>query len=100
MKLSLNKILICIIIFLFIVILGVTIGGFISRKASPGKNLRTADPEPTVKELESLNKRSDTKIAAYTGIGRIRTVTAAEDNGSKRADVDGSATPIVITPWF
>ena len=100
MKLSLNKILICIIIFLFIVILGVTIGGFISRKASPGKNLRTADSEPTVKELESLNKRSDTKIAAYTGIGRIRTVTAAEDNGSKGADVDGSATPIVITPWF
>ena len=100
MKLSLNKILVYIIIFLFLVILGVTIGGLISRKARPGKNLRTADPEPTVKELESLNKRSDTKIAAYTGIGRIRTVTAAEKNSGNGADVDGSATPIVITPWF
>lgn len=100
MKLSLNKILVYIIIFLFLVILGVTIGGLISRKARPGKNLRTADPEPTVKELESLNKRSDTKIAAYTGIGRIRTVTAAEKNSGNGADVDGSATPIVVTPWF
>lgn len=100
MKLSLNKILVYIIIFLFLVILGVTIGGLISRKAKPGKNLRTADPEPTVKELESLNKRSDTKIAAYTGIGRIRTVTAAEKNSGNGADVEGSATPIVVTPWF
>ena len=101
MKLSLNRILIYIIIFLFLVILGVTIGGLISRKAAPGKNLRTADPEPTVKELESLNKRSNTKIAAYTGIGRIRTVTAAEADDSKNSYDDGaSATPIVITPWF
>ena len=100
MKLSLNKILVYIIIFLFLVILGVTIGGLISRKARPGKNLRTADPEPTVKELESLNKRSDTKIAAYTGIGRIRTVTAAEAASGKKTENDGSATPIVITPWF
>lgn len=99
MKLSLNKILICIIVFLFIMILGVTIGGFISRKASPGKNLRTADPEPTVKELESLNKRSDTKIAAYTGIGRIRTVTAVDTSNGDNSDAE-SATPIVITPWF
>ena len=103
MKLSLNRILIYIIIFLFLVILSVTIGGLISRKAAPGKNLRTADPEPTVKELESLNKRSNTKIAAYTGIGRIRTVTAADTSGN---DNNGdspnaeTATPIVITPWF
>ena len=111
MKFSLNKILIYIIIFLFIVILGITIGGLISKKASPGKNLRTADPEPTVKEIESLNKRSNTKIAAYTGIGRIRTVTAADtgDNGdtpgaANSANGDNpnvsTATPIVITPWF
>ena len=103
MKLSLNKILICIIVILFILIAGVTIGGMITKKASPGKNLRTADPEPTVKELESLNKRSDTKIAAYTGIDRIRTVTASDtsDNGDNgdRPDAE-TATPIVITPWF
>ena len=99
MKLSLNKILICIIVILFILIAGVTIGGMITKKASPGKNLRTADPEPTVKELESLNKRSDTKIAAYTGIGRIRTVTAVDNSNGDSPDAE-SATPIVITPWF
>ena len=103
MKLSLNKILIIIIITLFVLILGITAGGFISKKAKPGKNLRTADPEPTVKELESLNKRSGDKLAAYTGIGRIRTVTAsANDTGIQSADKDSETgvTPIVITPWF
>lgn len=102
MKLTLNKILVYIIIFLFLVILGVTIGGLISRKARPGKNLRTADPEPTIKELESLNKRSGTKIAAYTGIGRIRTVTAADTSDNDNGDSPNAetATPIVITPWF
>ncbi|MBO4857407.1 MAG: flagellar basal body-associated FliL family protein [Treponema sp.] len=103
MKLSLNKILIIIIITLFVLILGITAGGFISKKAKPGKNLRTADPEPTVKELESLNKRSGDKLAAYTGIGRIRTVTASADStGTQTADKDSGTgvTPIVITPWF
>ena len=105
MKLSLNKILIIIIIALFVLILGITAGGFITKKATPGKNLRTADPEPTVKELESLNKRSGDKLAAYTGIGRIRTVTASTDNdntGTQTADKNNETgvTPIVITPWF
>lgn len=105
MKLSLNKILIIIIIALFVLILGITAGGFITKKAKPGKNLRTADPEPTVKELESLNKRSGDKLAAYTGIGRIRTVTAGTENtgaGTQTSDKESEdgVTPIVITPWF
>ena len=103
MKLSLNKILIIIIIALFVVILSVTTVGLATKNAKPGKNLRTADPEPTVKELESLNKRSGDKLAAYTGIGRIRTVTASADNtGTQTADKNGEngVTPIVITPWF
>ena len=93
MKLSLNKILIIIIIALFVVILSVTTVGLATKNAKPGKNLRTADPEPTVKELESLNKRSGDKLAAYTGIGRIRTVTAPSEDKE-------TVTPIVITPWF
>ena len=100
MNLSLNRILIIIIISLCLLISGVTTGGLLSKKASFGKNLRNADPEPTVKELESLNKHSENKVAAYTGIGRIRTSTLAEKNSGSGTDDGGSAVPIVITPWF
>lgn len=84
-----NKILLIIIFILLVIILGGTIIGFVSKKAYPGKNLRQSDPLPTEKEIENLNKHSNSKIAAYTGLGRIRTVTNGE-NG----------TPIVITPWL
>lgn len=88
-------ILISIIGTLILVILFGTIIGFASKKAIPGKNLRDDDPAPTAREIENLNKHSDSRIAAYTGLGSIRCITApAEDD---EADI---GTALVITPWL
>ncbi len=98
MKLSLKLsktdiILYSIITALVLVILLGTIIGFASKKAEPGKNLRDADPAPTVREIENLNKHSDSKIAAYTGLGTIRCLTAPQDE-------EDIGTAVVITPWL
>lgn len=93
MKFSLNRILILIILFLALVIGIVTGVAFATKKAAPGTELRTIDPEPTPKEIKNLNKYSSNQLAAYTGIGRIRTITLAEDDSDF-----GCA--IVVTPWF
>lgn len=77
-----------------IILLG-TVIGLATKKAFPGKNLRNADPEPTTREIENLNKHSDSPIAAYTGLGTIRCITAPE------ADTpDDPGTAVVITPWL
>ena len=78
---------------LVLVILFGTIIGLASKKAAPGKNLRNADPEPTAREIENLNKKLDDKIAAYTGLGTIRCITAPENE-------DDIGTAVVITPWL
>lgn len=92
---KLEKILLSLILIILILILVGTIIGFASKKAVPGKNLRKSDPLPTEKEIENLNKHSDSKIAAYTGLGTIRTVTAPDE--SKEND---SGVAVVITPWL
>ena len=77
-----------------ILLLG-TVIGLATKKAAPGKNLRNADPEPTAREIENLNKHSDSPIAAYTGLGTIRCITSpAADNP------DDAGTAVVITPWL
>lgn len=86
-------ILYSIITALVLVILLGTIIGFASKKAEPGKNLRDSDPAPTVREIENLNKHSDSKIAAYTGLGTIRCLTAPQDE-------EDIGTAVVITPWL
>lgn len=94
MKLPLTKadlILTSIIAALLIIIMGGTIYTLFSQRGSPGKNLRDADPEPTVREIENLNKKLDEKIAAFTGLGTIRCIT--------KEDKD-FGTPVVITPWL
>ena len=88
----LNKILIGIICFLLGVIAVVSVIG-LTAKTAAGKNTYIDDPEPTAKEISSLNKHSDEKLAAYTGINRIRIVTLAEEN-------DENGCPMVLTPWF
>ncbi|MBP5602773.1 MAG: hypothetical protein J6X78_08595 [Treponema sp.] len=95
-KVSKTELVLIIIIFVLVsIILAGTIIGLVSKKAVPGKNLRNADPEPTPREIENLNKKLDEKIDAYTGLGTIRCITApAEDNDQ---DV---GTAIVITPWL
>lgn len=102
MKLGLSKfdkILTAIIAALFIIIMAVTVVTLATHKASPGKNLRNADPEPTKKEIENLNKNLDEKIAAYTGLGIIRCITApqAQDTDEELQDI---GTAVVISPWL
>ena len=83
---------------LVLVILFGTVIGLASRKAAPGKNLRDADPEPTPREIENLNKKLDDKIAAYTGLGTIRCITAPDTSASDEQDQIG--TVVVVTPWL
>ena len=95
-KFKLSKsdiILYSIIAVLVLVILFGTIISFASKKAAPGKNLRDSDPAPTVREIENLNKGSESKIAAYTGLGTIRCITAPQDE-------EDIGTVVVITPWL
>lgn len=89
-----NKLLTIVILFLCVIIIFGTIGGIALKKTSSNKSFNNIVPQPTQKEIESLNKRSSEKIAAYTGIGRIRVVTLPEENEDK------AGTPVVITPWF
>ena len=104
MKLKLSKfelVLTAIIALLMIVIMGVTIVTLATQKGKPGKNLRDADPEPTAREIENLNKRLDEKIAAYTGLGTIRCITAPEnDSNNNSSDELNIGTAVVITPWL
>ncbi len=98
MKLKLStfeKILAAVIAFLMIAIMCVTIVTLATQKGKPGKNLRDADPDPTPREIENLNKRLDDKIAAYTGLGTIRAVTAPDEKNG-----DETGTVVVITPWL
>ena len=101
MKLKLSKfekILTAIIALLMIVIMCVTIVTLATQAGSPGKNLRDADPEPTPREIENLNKKLDDKIAAYTGLGTIRCITAPDATASEEEDQVG--TVVVVTPWL
>ena len=104
MKLKLSKfelILTAVIALLMIVIMGVTVVTLVTQRGKPGKNLRDADPEPTAKEIENLNKKLDDKIAAYTGLGTIRCITAPENDSSKNSsDELNIGTAVVITPWL
>ena len=100
MKLQLTKtdiILTSIIAALLLVILSGTIIALASQKGRPGKNLRDADPEPTKREIENLNKHTDSKIAAFTGLGTIRCITAPEEDSKQEVN---TGTAVVITPWL
>ena len=88
-----DTILFSIIGILVLVIAFGTVIGLASKKAAPGKNLRNADPEPTPREIENLNKKLDDKIAAYTGLGTIRCITSPENE-------EDIGTAVVITPWL
>ena len=82
-------------VLLLVIVFG-TVIGLASKKAAPGKNLRNADPEPTAREIENLNKHSDSPIAAYTGLGTIRCITLPDTDNNP----DDTGTAVVITPWL
>lgn len=86
----LNKILAVILCVLVVAIAGGTIIAFATGTAAPGVSLRVRDPSPTDRHVLSKNK-----MAAYTGLSRIRAVTKPESNTEN--DI---GTPLVITPWF
>ncbi|MCR4733594.1 MAG: hypothetical protein K5829_01120 [Treponema sp.] len=90
-----NKILLGMAILIIAIIVAGTIIGFATKKAVPGKNLRDADPAPTERQIESLNKKSTEKIDAYNGLGTLRAVTLSDP-----AIPNDAGTPVVITPWF
>lgn len=90
---KINRLLLSIATALFIVIVTVTIIGLASKKARPGKKLRTADPSP--KQIESLNKTSLEKVDAYTGLGTLRVTTAADESVKNDLGV-----ALVVTPWM
>ena len=98
MKLRVSKTEFGLIIVIFVLVCVIMLGtviGLVSKKAAPGKNLRDADPDPTPREIENLNKRLDDKIDAYTGLGTIRCITAPD--GEVEEDI---GTAVVITPWL
>ena len=98
MKLKFSKtdfILLIVIAAIVVIIFLGTVIGLATKKAAPGKNLRNDDPEPTAREIENLNKHSDSPIAAYTGLGTIRCITAPAAD-----DPDDAGTAVVITPWL
>lgn len=90
---KINRLLLSIAAALFVLIVTVTIIGLASKKAVPGKKLRTADPTP--KQIESLNKTSTEKVDAYTGLGTLRVTTAPDDSMK-----DDLGVAVVITPWL
>ena len=101
MKLKLStfdKILTAVIAFIMIAIMCVTVVTLATQRGKPGKYLRDADPDPTPREIENLNKKLDDKIAAYTGLGTIRCVTAPDSGTADEQDEAG--TVVAITPWL
>lgn len=70
-----------------------------SSKGNKAKKTNISVLEPSQKEITSLNKHSEEKIASYTGIGRIRILTKADENAGSGSGSD-TGTPLVIEPWF
>ncbi|QTQ15685.1 flagellar basal body-associated FliL family protein [Treponema parvum] len=84
MQISLNKILALISVAIAGAIIIITALSFASGKASPGQDMRKADPAP-----ESVAK----EYAAFTELGRLRSFSkpqSGKDRGS----------PVIITPWI
>lgn len=105
-KVTLNKILLIIIFSLIVFIAAGTVMGLIlnrssntSAKGAKTKKANITVLEPSQKEITSLNKHSEEKIASYTGIGRIRILTKADENAGSGSERD-TGTPLVIEPWF
>ncbi|MBQ9495102.1 MAG: flagellar basal body-associated FliL family protein [Treponema sp.] len=88
-----NRVLAIIAVSILLIILIVTGVSFALKKAAPGKNVRVPDPEPGA--VVSMTAPDNSKLAAFTGLGRLRAVT--KPNPVK---VEDTGTPVVITPWL
>ncbi|MBP3708889.1 MAG: flagellar basal body-associated FliL family protein [Treponema sp.] len=88
-----NRVLVIIAASICGIVLIVTVASFALKKAKPGKNVRVPDPAPGV--IVHLAMPDNTKLAAFTGLGKLRAVTKPDTN-----NVEDIGTPIVIAPWF
>lgn len=88
-----DKILTAIIAALLIIIMAGTVISLFTQKENAGENSHNTDPKPTEQEIESLNKKLDEKIGAYTGLGTIRCITAAQNE-------EDTGTAVIVTPWL
>lgn len=87
-----ERILIYIIAGLICLIILGTIATLIAKGIS-AKRGRVPDPDPS--EIESLYKNSPQEMAAYTGLGKIRTSSKPETD-----EETDYGTLIVVSPWF
>ena len=92
MQSILNRVLAVIASLLAAAIVIGTLVSFALKKAHPGKNIRTPDPSPLA--VSSMSAPDNTKLDAFTGLGRLRAATKPDPKKS----VGG--TPVVVTPWF
>lgn len=92
MQSILNRVLAVIASLLAAAIVIGTLVSFALKKAQPGKNIRTPDPSPLA--VSSMSAPDNTKLDAFTGLGRLR--AAAKPDPKKAA----GGTPVVVTPWF
>lgn len=86
-----QRILIYIITSILLIIILGTVIGLVTKKARPGKYLRTQDPSPL--EIRSLSKKAGQEMSAFSGIGTLRILTTSE-----KEEEAGSI--LVVTPWF
>ena len=92
MQSILNRVLAVIAFLLAAAIVIGTLVSFALKKAHPGKNIRTPDPSPLA--VSSMNAPDNTKLDAFTGLGRLRAATKPDTKKST------GGTPVVVTPWF
>ncbi|EPF25228.1 hypothetical protein HMPREF1221_02313 [Treponema socranskii subsp. paredis ATCC 35535] len=92
MQSILNRVLAVIAFLLAAAIVIGTLVSFALKKAHPGKNIRTPDPSPLA--VSSMNAPDNTKLDAFTGLGRLRAATKPDPKKST------GGTPVVVTPWF
>ncbi|MBQ7157810.1 MAG: hypothetical protein IJS09_00075 [Treponema sp.] len=88
MKADLNKILICVVFVLGVLIIGGTTVAVLTKRAVPGKGLRKDDPTP--EQVSSIFQKKHEK--AFTKIGQLRSSTAPDENDRRAV--------VVVTPWL
>lgn len=87
-----ERVLYYIIASLVVLILLVSIVASIAKLFTKNSSMIINDPLPT--EIESLNKKNNEELAAFTGISTIRLSTLSSSQEEQNASI------LVISPWF
>ena len=86
-----TKILQWILLILLVFLVLATVIVLFTKKPNSVQPYRIAEPKPS--EVVNYSSKTSDKLAAYTEISQIRTITKSPNNES-------SGTSIIITPWF